>query len=281
MHSWRRDAMLKRGLFVVVALAVICSLSSCGKQEAKKGSKAASEKVKPEINTKDEVFIPAGSFIYGTNSKDTTAIYATPQQNPTLKAFWIDKYETTNMQFLEFSVKTGYGSEGNWRAAMSPAKALFPVANITWNDANAYCKSINKRLPTEEEWEKAARGPNGNVYPWGNEWKTNSTNTAESGLKNATNVGEFDDVSSYGVHDMFGNVQEWTSSRFLMYKGNTTKYPSGDKMRVVRGLSPWHPGMKSHLYDRTGTFPDKQYGFGCRCARDATPEEIAKAPQPK
>jgi formylglycine-generating enzyme required for sulfatase activity len=100
-----------------------------------------------------------------------------------LPAFWIDKYEVTNYQMLDFSIKERYAGEGakegkDWRLYATPDRPLFPVQYITWNDANAYCKSVGKRLPTEAEWEKAARGPDGKAYPWGNDWIDNRSNTA-------------------------------------------------------------------------------------------------------
>jgi formylglycine-generating enzyme required for sulfatase activity len=282
--------MRKKGLLVFTALAVLCSLSACGKNESKKEIKAVSETGKPGINTEEMVFVPAGSFIFGTNSKDTGSRIATPEQKLTLPAFWIDKYEVTSRQFLEFTAKTNYGGgeglkEGkDWRSASNIDKPLpYPVAGITWNDANAYCKSLGKRLPTEEEWEKAARGPSGNAYPWGKEWMERHSNTKEAGLDNAAPVGKSDDISFYGAHDMFGNVQEWTGSWYTVYKGNPMKDPNaGEKLRVVRGFSQYHKGKQMHLWDRSTAPPySPLFGFGCRCARDATPEEIAKASQSK
>jgi formylglycine-generating enzyme len=279
--------MRNKGLFAFAALAVLCSLSACGKNESQKESKAVSETEKPAINTEEMVFVPAGSFIFGTNSKEIGSRIATPEQKLTLPAFWIDKYEVTNRQFLEFSVNTNYVGEGlkegkDWRSASNIDKPFYPVAGITWNDASAYCKSLGKRLPTEEEWEKAARGPSGNAYPWGNEWMENRSNTMEAGQNNAAPVGKFSDISFYGARDMFGNIQEWTASWYSPYKGNPIKDPNSGKLRVVRGFSQYHKGKQMHLWDRSMAPPySPLFGFGCRCARDATPEEIAKASQSK
>jgi formylglycine-generating enzyme required for sulfatase activity len=275
--------MIRKGLIVLIALAGLFSLSTCGKKTQEEGE-ATSPAAKPAVVPGEMVFIPAGDFIFGTDNKDSIAY---PQQKLYLPAFWIDKYEVTNSQFLDFAIKTGYIGEGakegkDWRLFFTPDKALFPVVYITWNDAAAYCKSVGKRLPTEEEWEKAARGPNGNAYPWGNEWVDNRSNTSESGTGKQAAVGQFDDVSFYGVHDMLGNAQEWTASWYSTYKGNPKKDPkSGQQFRVVRGLSAVYQGKRSHLWDRSAYNPKALFDISCRCAKDATPEDVAKASQAK
>jgi len=224
--------------------------------------------------------VPAGEFTFGTSDKSSSAF---PEQKINLPAFWIDKYEVTNSQFLDFSINTRYTGEGakegkDWRLFFTPEKAYFPVVYITWNDANAYCKSLGKRLPTEQEWEKAARGTDGRAYPWGNEWAEHRSNTYEAGYSKPVAVGQFDDVSPYGVHDMLGNVQEWTSSWYTAYKGNPKQDPNfGQRFRVLRGLSSRFRGRTGHLWDRSAFVPAALYDFGCRCAKDATPEEAAKA----
>ncbi len=276
--------MIKRGLAAFIVLAALCGLSACGQKNKQEESTATGEAAKPAVVPGEMVLIPAGEFIFGTDNKENLAY---PQQKINLPAFWIDKYEVTNSQFLDFSIKTGYTGEGakegkDWRLFFTPDKGLFPVVYITWNDANAYCKSVGKRLPTEEEWEKAARGPNGNAYPWGNEWIDGRSNTYENGPSKPVAIGEYNDVSFYGVHDMLGNVQEWTSSWYATYKGNPKKDPqSGQKMRVVRGLSSRYRGKVGHLWDRSAYVPTALYDFGCRCAKDATPEDVAKAQQAK
>jgi formylglycine-generating enzyme required for sulfatase activity len=276
--------MLKKANFVLIAaLMILSAFSACGRKQAEEAAgEAASEEAKPAIVPGEMVFVPAGEFIMGTNDK---ASIAYPEHKVNLPAFWIDKYEVTNSQFLDFSIKTGYTGEGakegrDWRLFFTPDKALFPVVYITWNDANEYCKSVGKRLPTEEEWEKAARGTDGRLYPWGSDWGEKRANTYEFGPSKATAIGQFDDISPYGAHDMLGNVQEWTASWYTTYPGNPKKDPnSGKRFRVVRGLSARYRGKVARIYERSAYLPNALYDFGCRCAKDATPEDIAKAAQ--
>jgi formylglycine-generating enzyme required for sulfatase activity len=277
--------MLKKGFFVIAALIIMCGLNGCGKKkDVVEESQVVSEPAAPSVVPGEMVLIPAGDFILGTEDKTNIAY---PKQKLTLPAFWMDKYEVTNLEFMKFSINNRYTGEGakegrDWRLYFTTDKEMFPVVYITWNDANAYCKSLGKRLPTEEEWEKAARGPNGNVFPWGNEWAEGKTNTYESGSQKSAAVGEFDDVSPYGARDMYGNVQEWTSSWYSSYKGNPKRdSKSGKTLRVVRGLSFRYKGKLGHLWDRSAQPPSALYDFGCRCAKDATPEDIAKAAQAK
>jgi len=273
--------MVRKCLVVFAGLVAIYCLNACGQKE--KQEEAVEEVTVPEIDPGEMVLIPEGEFIMGTN--DTKSIAAYPEHKANLPAFWIDKYEVTNKQFLDFSVETGYMGEGakegrDWRLFFTPEKAFHPVVYITWNDAQEYCKWAGKRLPTEEEWEKAARGTTGNIFPWGNEWDANRTNTYEMGSNNFAPVGQYNDVSTFGVYDMFGNVQEWTASWYNTYKGNPKKdSQAGQKLRVVRGLSARYRGKFGHLYDRSAQPPSALYDFGCRCAKDATPDEAAKALQ--
>jgi formylglycine-generating enzyme required for sulfatase activity len=272
--------MVKKGLLTLLAIVFAVALISCGKKEAaKEETSAPAETAKPAVVPGEMVLIPAGEFVMGTNEKKSAN--ANPEHKVNLPAYWIDKYEVTNFEFLQFSITNNYTGEGakegkDWRLfANQTDKGDVPVVYITWNDAQAYCKAKGKRLPTEEEWEKAARGPNGNAYPWGNEWKDGATNTWESGPHKAVNVGQFSgDVSFYGVYDMLGNVQEWTASKYATYPGNPKK--DSQPWRVVRGLSNLYKGKVQKLWERGAQPAEALFDFGCRCAKDATPEDVAK-----
>ncbi|HYK87122.1 MAG TPA: SUMF1/EgtB/PvdO family nonheme iron enzyme [Acidobacteriota bacterium] len=273
--------MLRKASSVFALLALGLALAACGKkEEATPTTQAPAVPEKPAVVPGEMVLIPAGEFTFGTNDKDFQN--ANPQQKVNLPAFWIDKYEVTNAEFLDFAIKDSYSGEGakegkDWRTFFTPDKAHCPVIYITWNDASAYCKAQGKRLPTEVEWEKAARGTDGRRFPWGDKWEPNKSNTYEAGLRNTADIGKFDDVSPYGVHDMLGNVQEWTGSWYESYKGNTFKDENfGKRWRVLRGASNYHYGARFGLWARTAYVPNYLSGFGCRCAKDATPEEAAK-----
>jgi formylglycine-generating enzyme required for sulfatase activity len=281
--------MVKKGLVALFAMIVMVCLVSCGKKEAaQEDTSASQEAAAPSVVPGEMVFIPAGEAIIGTNDKGTDKEKITPaypEHKVNLPAYWIDKYEVTNYEFMKFSTENSYTGEGakegkDWRLFATQDKMNVPVLYITWNDAQAYCKAQGKRLPTEEEWEKAARGPNGYAYAWGNEWKDNSANTYEAGLVKAADVGKFtSDVSPYGAYDMTGNVQEWTASKFETYPGNPEK--ASKPWRVVRGLSYIYKGKLGKIWDRSAQPPEAIYYFGCRCAKDASPEDIAKMTKAK
>jgi formylglycine-generating enzyme required for sulfatase activity len=278
------DHMLRNVFLILSAAVLVLSLAACGKkEETAKTSETATTPEKPKPLRGEMALIPAGEFVLGSNEDKEGSSY--PQQKINLPAFWIDKYEATNTEFLDFAIKTGYSGEGakegkDWRQFFTPDKAHYPVVYITWNDAEAYCKSLGKRLPTEEEWEKAARGTDGRKYPWGDKWDASKSNTYEASLRNPAAVGQYDDVSPYGVHDMLGNVQEWTGSWFKGYKGTLYKDKDqffGKRARVVRGISARMYGARANLWLRSAYVPQSLYDFGCRCAKDATPEDAAKA----
>ncbi len=279
--------MFRKAFAVFIILTVFLGLSACSKKEAVEETEAVAEPETPEIVSGEMVLVPAGDFIMGSDDPKSVAY---PKQTVNLPAFWIDKYEVTNADFLDFSLKTGYQGEGakegkDWRLFFTPAtleKARLPVVYITWNDASEYCKSFGKRLPTEEEWEKAARGTDGRKYPWGNDWVNNRSNTYEAGIRKPDGIAMFEDVSPYGARDMLGNVQEWTGSWYTTYKGNPKRDPkSGKSLRVVRGLGANYKAKEGSLADRSAWPPEALFDFGCRCAKDATPEDVAKAAQAK
>jgi ribose/xylose/arabinose/galactoside ABC-type transport system permease subunit/formylglycine-generating enzyme required for sulfatase activity len=183
--------------------------------------------------------IPAGPFTMGSN---TGGEDEAPAREVDLPAFEIDKFEVTNADFGSFVEATGYQTDAekkgrsNWRTA-AEGKDNHPVVFVSWNDAVAFCQWVGKRLPTEAEWEKAARGTDGRTYPWGNEWDVAKSNNKEAGYRGTTIVGSFPDgASPHGVMDMAGNVAEWTTDWYKAYPGSNFDSPYfGEKYRVIKG----------------------------------------------
>jgi len=226
------------------------------------------------------VLIPAGEFLMGTDER-------LPDEGPahkvTLPAYYIDKYEVTNLQYRKFNEATRRRSPAHWRNRTYPrGKADHPVTNVSWYDARDYCQWAGKRLPSEAEWEKAARGSDGRTYPWGNEFDIARANTplrwsAIGREGDTTPVGAFEGgVSPYGVYDMSGNVWEWTASWYLPYPGNTRASESyGKRYRVLKGgswfdCSFYRCGISAPVFNRAFFSPKtRNDSFGFRCARDA------------
>jgi formylglycine-generating enzyme required for sulfatase activity len=169
------------------------------------------ERLKPQgdlwINPKDGkemVRVPAGAFLYGVEKKEIE-----------LPEFWIDRTPVTNAEYACFVAATGHEPPQHWKGQTPPKKiADHPVVYVSWHDAEAYAGWAGKRLPAEQEWEKAARGTNGGAWPWGNQWEGGRCNTTEAGIGGTTPVGQYSPGgdSPYGCVDMAGNVWEWTDT---------------------------------------------------------------------
>ena len=225
------------------------------------------------------VLIPAGPFIRGTDDRLPDE---GPQHTMELPDYYIDIYEVTNLQYKRFIDETGRRSPSHFRnRTFPPGKADHPVTFVSWKDANDYCAWAGKRLPTDMEWEKAGRGPDGNIFPWGNEFDVNKANTpvrwqAIGRDGDTTPVGAFaEGVSPYGVYDMTGNVWEWTASWYKAYPGNTTESENyGERYKTLKGgswfdCSFYKCGLSAPLYNRAFfSKRTKNDTFGFRCAKD-------------
>lgn len=264
----------------------------------------------------DMVSVPAGDFVMGTDTSDRQE---GPAHTVYLDAFWIDRYETTNRAFQRFVQSTGFQTaaeaEGrslfyrdggyhtvagaSWWRPTGPGSSLLgrldhPVVQVAWHDAEAYCRWIGKRLPTEAEWERAARGTDGRTFPWGEagshrpEARANAGaencchESSHDGFLNTAPVGSFPGgLAPTGAHDMAGNAWEWTADHFSKYiytasetrrPGSTRRNPVGPASgseRVLRGGS-WisYPFMLRAAYRGHHT-PETRHNYsGFRCARD-------------
>jgi formylglycine-generating enzyme required for sulfatase activity len=196
------------------------------------------------------VLIPDGEFVIGSDpSADRLAQPdEVPQHRLHVTDFYIMRYPVTNAQYRLFVEATGHRPPQFWPEKQFPAdRADHPVVGVSFHDAVAFYRWASEetglplRLPTESEWEKAARGPDSRLYPWGNEWEVDLCNSGESNLSGTTPVHQFSPHgdSSYGIADMAGNVQEWCSSLFGTYPYDPT---DGREVLVYnpdeRGLMP-------------------------------------------
>ncbi len=219
--------------------------------------------------SEDMVLIPTGEFLYGDN-KETIH----------LDNFYMDKFSVTNQQFCEFLNQLGPDQKmlGEWihlKGSYRNEKCRiikdldgytvendyenYPVIYVSWHGANAYAKWAGKRLPTEQEWEKAARGTDGRGYPWGNEFDADLCNTRDSEIAHTSPVDSFPNgASPYGCYDMTGNVWEWTDSRWDKDKG----------AKVLRGGSWIYSSHFCRCAYRLCLSPDFwSNNIGFRCAR--------------
>ena len=185
------------------------------------------------------VKVPAGPFLMGSSADPQTQSDEKPQHTLTLPDYWIGKTPVTNAQFRPFVESDGYRDQAywtrlgwQWRKGEKLVKPLYwddkqwngadyPVVGVSWFEAVAYCRWLSKqvgiefRLPIEAEWEKAARGADGKIYPWGNTWEQGRCNSREAGLKRTTPVGKYPTgASPYGALDMAGNVWEWCATQW-------------------------------------------------------------------
>jgi formylglycine-generating enzyme required for sulfatase activity len=243
------------------------------------------------INGVEMVHIPAGKFILGSSEEEIERAFhdcqerigdacqrrwfeaESPRRTVDLEAFWIDRTEVTNAQYQRFLeanpehpapyLDAGWATPYNWdqvKRTYPEGRANHPVVMVTWYDANAYCRGRQARLPTEAEWEKAARGTDGLTYPWGDEFDKDRCNIADSGIKDTTPVGKYSPQgdSPYGLADMAGNVWECVADN---YQGMTTR-------KVLRGGS-WTSSPVSARAARRFYFEpvNRNDNIGFRCAR--------------
>ncbi len=229
------------------------------------------------------VRVPAGEFLMGSDpARDPEARDdEVPQHRVDLAEFYIGQTPVTNAQYAVFVRAADYPPPKRWRNSFVPAgKDSHPVVALAWEDAAAFAQWLSRltrhncRLPTEAEWEKAARGADGRLYPWGNYWEARRLNSYEAGPDHTTAVGQYSPQgdSPYGAMDMSGNVQEWCLDWYdateYQRRGRVAHQPRGPRTgttRVIRGGSFEFYGEAARCACRYDSHPGRHvYSVGFR-----------------
>ncbi|HCK11138.1 MAG: hypothetical protein CME21_05650 [Gemmatimonadetes bacterium] len=191
-----------------------------------------------QVNRKEMVEIPAGEFLMGDDDASRDEM---PQRTVLMNAYMMDKFPVTNQEYKMFVDVVGHRRPPHWTSGTYElGSADHPVTNISWPDAKAYCDWVGKCLPTEAQWEKAARGTIGQTYCWGDAFRKDNTNSSND-YGGTTPIDQFPGgVSPYGVNDMCGNVMEWCEDWYYdeYYKTaprDNPEGPPGGQYRTVRG----------------------------------------------
>ena len=259
------------------------------------GKKIAAERVANWKAKDDMVLVPAGEFVMGSDKKIDRVAYRgeLPQRRVYLDAFEIGKYEVTALEYLKFVLATNRNHQLDWRddgGNFQETMAHHPIMHVSWYDADAYCKWAGKRLPTEAEWEKAARGTDGRLFPWGNEYAgPTRANFGRTGLSGPVrdrperlllyppiiSVDKYENaVSPYGLHQTIGNVAEWVADWYDKdyYAIAPERNPKGleaGTQKAFRGGGWMDSTTTMRVAMRNGTDPNTRINWmGFRCARD-------------
>jgi len=252
----------------------------------------------PPPALREYVYVPAGRFMMGRNpGRETVAVDGsssggkipedeTPAHMVEVGEFYLARHETTNAEYRKFVVDTGYPPPATWQGNDFPAgQDDFPVTGVSWEDARQYCLWLTKttggevvfRLPTEAEWEYAARGTDGRVFPWGSYWRDGMANTGQAPGRQQTlalpvhvEPNNTRDRSAMGIMGMGGNVCEWTDSTFDTYPGSRYRPGGRDReCKVYRGGHFASPLPEATATSRKWTLPERKSGMvGFRVAAD-------------
>ncbi len=220
------------------------------------------------------VLVPAGEFIMGHEQWDADE---KPAHRVYLDAFYMDTYEVTTARYVLFMKETGREQPAQWKDVNPTTDGERAVVGVTWHDADAYCRHYGKRLPTEAEWEKAARGTDGRMFPWGNEEPTRlhaNFGSTWTGYETLLPGGSLEaGKSPYGLYELAGNAWEWVADWYDRdsYKSSPDRNPTGPSRsgsKVLRGGS-WY----DMLYDLRSTNRNylgpksTHFNLGFRCAQ--------------
>lgn len=290
-----QSLLIGAALFALVPVARALDTQDIVVEWTEAGKQLAQERVAKWKTKGEMVLIPAGEFVMGSDKKKDRLAYRSeiPQRSVYLDPYWIGKYEVTALEYLQFVLATDRLPQLDWRydgGNFQETMAHHPIMHVSWYDADAYCKWAGKRLPTEAEWEKAARGVDGRLFPWGSEYAgPTRANFGRTGLSGPVrdrperlllyppiiSVDKYENaVSPYGLYQTIGNVAEWVSDWYDQdyYKKSPDRNPKGPETGTQKGFrgGGWMDStttMRAAM--RNGTDPQTKINWmGFRCAQD-------------
>ncbi|MGP0628710.1 formylglycine-generating enzyme family protein [Nitrospina sp. 32_T5] len=233
--------------------------------------------------------IPAGEFVQGANPQIGYRLCV--EHNDPCEGKWFrDEAPPRRVHLDPFEIDIHEVTQDEYRRVMGSNPSKFkgdnlPVENVTWKEADTYCRKVGKRLPTEAEWEKAAKGGVNTIYPWGNRMESGKANFCDAACDERWNEKQFEDgyrhtappgsfpPNGYGLFDMAGNVYEWVQDDYAYdaYREGSRRNPrvsGGDGMKIMRGGSWVNYSTGVRPADRTPADPEERLPFaGFRCAR--------------
>jgi formylglycine-generating enzyme required for sulfatase activity len=227
-----------------------------------------------EVDGMTLLYVPAGEFLMGSaDSNPNASSSEKPQHRVYLDAFWIDRTEVTNAMYKLCIQAEACQPPGETTYFGDARYGSYPVVQVTWTDANTYCTWAGRRLPTEAQWEKAARGVDGRTYPWGEGLACDKANYADC-VGHTLQVGSYPDgVSPFGALDMAGNVWEWVADWYSegYYAVSPLDNPLGPESgqeHVMRGGSWFNIDWYVPVTFRSWGTPDERWDMdGFRCSR--------------
>jgi len=254
-------------------------------------AQAREELARIRATPKEMVYVPGGTVAVGLTPERAGTVAAhyrvpklmirhwlgpqQPEHQVTVKPYYIDRTEVTNAQYKAFVDATGYPPPVNaaWEGKrVKPGMENHPVTHVTWRDAGTYAEWADKRLPSEAEWEHAARGNDGRIFPWGEELNLKACVTGFSGDKGTSEVGQRPEGRSpFGCDDLIGNVREWTADGYRPYPGADEEISFDVTMKVARGAGWDEEEPVFALATARYALPpnERSANLGFRCARDA------------
>lgn len=257
-------------VFVGIVIAAIWMMSKSTTTTTNTNQVTGPGPVTPGGVPEGMVLIKGGEFKMGTDdpaAEDSDK----PSHSVSVADFYLDQYEVTNEQYQQFVKQTGHTPPKGWTGSdFRGGEGKYPVVNVTWTDATEYAKWAGKRLPTEAEWEYAARGGGQDrAYPWGNDWSDKLSNSKEDGRGGPMPVGSYPGgATKEQVFDMAGNVSEWVADDFVPYPGSKRAPDPNNKVYRGGAYVAQKELLKTTL--RWWDFSNSTYPYiGFRCAKDA------------